>query len=186
MKKVVILNAPPNSGKDVVAAYLIDKYTHLVVHREFKGKLFELTKCIYSVSDAEWDEHYTRELKEVGWDKLGGLSPRKALIYVSEHIIKPNFTKEYFGLALTASLDSGINIITDGGFKEELLPVVESVGAENVLIIQIKRNGCSFVGDSRNYINADDLGVKTIVIENNTTLHDFFKTVEKEIINWLA
>ena len=54
-------------------------------------------KLAYCISDAEWEELYTRENKEIPTPKLNGLSPRQAIIHMSEEVIKPNFGKDYIG-----------------------------------------------------------------------------------------
>lgn len=195
IEKVVVFNAPPGSGKDEACKWLINKtftydvgdtrYSESCHHKEFKGKLFAITREIFSVSKDEWDEHYTRELKEVAWDKLNGLSPRQALIFVSEDIIKPNFSKTYFGESLAKSLYQGINIISDGGFDEEMLPVIEAVGKENILVVKIKRDGCSFEGDSRSFLNTDKLGIMETWVDNNSTLEVFFTNVVEAVEGWL-
>lgn len=191
-KKVVVFNVPPGSGKDEACKDLClsmlpdssGKYLK-VNHKEFKSKLFSITREIFSVSKDEWDEHYTRELKEIPWNKLNGLSPRQALIFVSEDIIKPNFSKLYFGESLAKSLDEGVNVISDGGFDDEMIPIIQAVGKENILIIKIKRDGCSFEGDSRSYLNTDKLGIMETWIDNNDSLDVFFKNVTDTIQDWL-
>lgn len=193
-KKVVVFNAPPGSGKDEACKRLkhcqwfYDKKegtSHKPYHKEFKSKLFSITREVFSVSKEEWDEHYTRELKEVPWNKLNGLSPRQALIFVSEDIIKPNFSKLYFGESLAKSLDHGINVVSDGGFDDEMIPIIQAVGKENILVIKIKREGCSFEGDSRSYLNTDKLRIMETWIDNNDSLDVFLKNVADTIQDWL-
>ena len=185
MKKIIILNAPPNSGKDVAAAYMAEKFSYS--HQEFKRKLFELTKAIYSISDEQWNKFYTRELKEVPSELLLGLTPRESLIYVSENIIKPNFSDEYFGNALATSInntDSGVFIISDGGFISEIQPLIREFGTENIMIIRIHRDGCNFNKDSRNYL-PDLPDICTIDLDNNQTLECFYNAVEVTISDFL-
>ena len=183
-KKVVIFNAPPGSGKDEACKYLLGACSN-TFHKEFKSKLFTITREIFSVSKEEWENHYTRELKEQPWDKLNVLSPRQALIFVSEKIIKPNFSKLYFGESLAKSLEKGLNVVSDGGFEDEVLPIIEAVGKDNILVVKIKREGCSFEGDSRNYLNTDKLGIMETWIDNNSSLSVFFSDVYEVVGEWL-
>ena len=177
--KVIILNAPASCGKDVTAEYLVENLEN-TAHCEFKGQLFKLTKLIYQVSDKLWDSLYTRELKEVPSTYLEGLSPRQALIKVSEGVIKPNYGKDYFGkAALKQALNSHNNfgsnlcVFSDGGFIEELKPMLDYLGKDNILIVRIHREGYTFEGDSRNYLpDSDDYN--TINIYNNGTLEELF------------
>jgi len=186
-KKVVILNGPPGSGKDTLAGILAQTYIG-GVHLEFKQKLFALTKMIYGVSDDVWDGLYSRESKETPHPLFGGLSPRQALIKVSEEVIKPNFGKSYFGEQAAVSLSGQIHFFSDGGFVEEVKPIINKIGAENVLIIRLSREGCDFSSDSRMYL-PDDIGCSVVDIENTNgrvvkTVNEIMAIVETQLLNW--
>lgn len=184
MTKVIILNAPPCTGKDETAKFLCTAMN--TRHAEFKKKLFELTKAIFCVSDEVWDELYTREHKELPTDILRGYSPRGALIYVSESIIKPNFGQDYFGYAAASELEDGqITVFSDGGFANELLPIVDKIGDENVLVIRIHMDGHDFSADSRRYL-PDGLVSNMIDMTNTYGEFDAFKrSVQNEIKKFL-
>lgn len=192
-KKVVILNGPPNSGKDVGAKFIVDNQEILGLgdcyHLEFKKTLFELTRRFYNIRERDWDQLYTREGKEtpndhfeVGfWDAL---SPREALIHVSEKVIKPVFGPRAFGVAACNELKQGINIFSDGGFNEELIPIINEVGIQNILVIHLIRKDCSFENDSRSYLDVDKLGVKYFVVENNGTEEEYTSSLVELIKEW--
>lgn len=188
MKKVVILNGSPNSGKDVAAEEMCDRLDAdgwTVYHKQFKERLIDITTAIYGISGCEWNNIYTREGKEQPYYKLHGMSPRQALIHVSENIVKLHFKSDFFGAAAAQTLREGINIFSDGGFIEELRPIISEVGASNILIVRIHRDGCSFNNDSRKYL-PDDIGPITVDIYNNGTVEEFFDNVENEIKRWLT
>ena len=120
-KVVLILNAPPGSGKDTLAGdddwcqrvgdmlladYQFDKGGQFqcdVEHISFKSAMFDILPSILHVGlDPEsvnefYDRYYDRALKEQPWDKLGGLSPRQFLILLSEDFMKQVFGKDVFG-----------------------------------------------------------------------------------------
>lgn len=156
--KVVILNGPPNCGKDTLADLMYHEYTGAkVARRAMKDGLYDLTADLFLV-DREWFRIVCadRARKEAPMKRLGGRSPREALIYVSEQVVKPAFGHDYFGRYAAENLEQGaLNIFSDGGFVEEAIPVLNVVGADNVLLVQIYREGCSFDGDSRNYLPRD-------------------------------
>lgn len=216
--KVVILNSPPNGGKDSVANYLTKKNYEIYSHKEFKNKLFVLTKELFNISDERFDKIYNdRNLKERPLPDftitrkaarvLSGVLPylanelenndptrqdtsvfmlsvREAMIYVSEVVAKPTFGSDYFGKAAAANLTKGdINVFSDGGFVDELLPLIEEVGKENVMIIRIHREGCSFEGDSRDFL-PDGLVTETYDINNDDTLEELCLYVEDLIREW--
>ena len=161
---LVVFNAPPNAGKDFICDYLVEKYHANKV--EFKKTLRELVKIIYSLTDEKLEWYYHRDNKEKKWDELGGKSIRECFIEVSEHLIKPFYGKEWFGEKLVDSLDTiTVNVASDGGFKEEIEAVAKQIGEENILIIQIYADECSFDGDSRKYLDIN--GVLTYCVFNN-------------------
>lgn len=148
-KQVVIFNAPPKAGKDFICNFLKDNYFCNKV--EFKGKLRELVKVIYSLSKEQVEWLGLRENKENPQEVLGGLSYRGAMIDVSERLIKPRYGKDYFAKALLGELvDFTVNVISDGGFIEEVEYLADS-GCD-MYVIRIHSNGCGFEGDSRQYL----------------------------------
>lgn len=175
--KIIIFNAPPDSGKDWACAHLIKIFGNRINHIEFKKKVIDLLCCVYDLTLEEFYENYTRELKELPSDKFDGLSPRQALIKISEDVIKPNYGKEYFGLSVSRRLvENKINAASDGGFVEELNPIYDKLGAENILIVRIYRDGCTYEGDSRNYIE-EYKDVQIIDLHNDGTLEEFEQKV---------
>lgn len=161
--KVVLFNAPPEAGKDVAAKTCAKAFN--MDHKEFKGKLYDILQVVYSLTDDQMSFLKQRDQKEVPSELLDGLSFRKALIKVSEDIIKPNFSKSYFGDSLAKSISCN-TAVSDSGFVDELMSVVDKVGEDNVLVVRIHRDGCDFANDSRRYI--PDGTVKNIVdIQNH-------------------
>lgn len=173
MAKVIILNGAPESGKDLGASSIvkcmrsegIDANQH-----EFKGQLFKLTKAIYGISEELWDSWYTREGKELPRAELGGISARNALIFTSEKIMKVHFGDRYFG-EFAAKYTGDVVVFSDGGFTAELEPLIEKHGFDNIAVIRIHREGCTFANDSRSFL--PDGCVGTIYdLQNNMKFND--------------
>lgn len=180
-KFVVILNGPPNSGKDVGAAHLAAK--NIGVKKEFKESLIRIAKSVFSLTDEQWDDLSKRKNKETPSDLLMGMSPRDALIFISEDVVKPAYGDAFFGQRARDSLVDGVNIFSDGGFQEEVAAVVESVGRDNILVVRIHRDGCSFANDSRSYL-PDNTCTTVVDLQNNGTLEDFLDTLEHVVCVW--
>lgn len=165
MSIVIIFNAPPQSGKDTVVDLIkmIDFQSNMfksLEHLSFKEPLIELVLRFFDIDRDFWDEHYTSEGKEIKRDWLNGMSQREALIWMSEDCVKPKCGKEFFGEAVAKSIEEDGNTVylfSDGGFNEELQPIIRKVGAENVFIVRIGRDGYTFEGDSRNYIDVPEI-----------------------------
>lgn len=107
---------------------------------------------------------------------------------MSENVIKPSFGKDAFGKAFVNSLpEEGIVFVSDSGFPEELQPVIDHVGSDNVLVVRIQREGCSFEGDSRDYLTPEmfEDKVQFYQVMNNGTEKEFLESVEELVEMWL-
>jgi len=163
--KCIILNGPPFSGKDTIANHYCGIHES-TVKMEFKGKLFEISRAIAGVTEEEWNEHYTRELKEVAWAKLQingiAVSPRIWLQHVSENVLKPFFGKEVIGLMVVnecKQLPKETSVIfSDGGFIEELRDgLLKFYKPCEVFVARLHRDGCDFSNDTRRYLTDEEL-----------------------------
>ena len=180
--KVVLLNGPPDSGKDTIAEHLCST-SRKFVHKEFKEKLFELVKVIYSVSDQRFAELYIE--KETPCEEYHGISPRQAMIKVSEEVIKPIYGHRYFGDQAARSLIEGkVNIFSDSGFVDEAESLIDEIGKKNILLVQISGRG-NFNNDSRNYL-PESLFTNVSVVNNTSTLASLFETVSNDISCFLG
>lgn len=119
---------------------------------------------------------------ESGWRDVRSnkmnLSVREAMIYVSEVICKPRFGDNFFGVSRASKLQEGLTYVEDScGFVEELPPLIQRVGQDNILLIRIHRDGCTYEGDSRQMI-PDGVIDNTFDVYNNGSLEDYFKKME--------
>lgn len=181
--KVVVTNAPPETGKDFAVDAMCFKETRWE-KREFKTPIYEIAAAIYGVSYRFMRELATdRSTKEYPQEELQGKTPREVLIEVSEKVIKPFYGKDYFGKRVVKEMYNPDNVylLSDGGFPEELHGIMEKIGPENLLVIRIMSEGKNFDNDSRRYLTKEDIpGVKIVDIQNNFDeqfLVDFKKIV---------
>jgi hypothetical protein len=199
---VIVFNGPPGCGKDAACLfYETLGYKHL----SFKEELFKETFKFFGVSKGWFMDGYEiRSIKEkpVPQLKVSGqmLSRRDAMIYVSEQYIKPKYGKEYFGKKLSEHITAdGLFCVSDGGFQEELSPIINRFGAEIILVIQLTREGCNFSSDSRRYFNgnlveelvlgkqtpiikshllSEQPDIRTYRVHNNGTKTEFFSAIQ--------
>ena len=164
--------------------------------------MFKETIKYFDVDEAWFMEGYNnREIKEIPSTLLGNMSRREAMIYVSEKVIKPKRGLDYFGNLVADEIDLMKDYcISDGGFIHELLPVVEKVGTENFVLVQLTRDGHDYSSDSRRYFQGNGVryeyinghmtpidkqyvlphvfDVKMYRIHNNSTIEEFEESLE--------
>lgn len=114
--------------------------------------------------------------------ELGYYSSRKALIHVSESVIKPVKGLGYYGNILAEKIEKSEGryfFISDGGYKEEILPILDK--GFLTCIVQLERSGATFDGDSRSLLNKDDFkeynNIKFCQIDNNGSLDDLYNYI---------
>lgn len=196
---IILFNGPPGAGKDLAAQYF--SWDKGFKHLSFKYKLYEETVKYF---DCDWawfmDGYHNREIKEMPTSLLGGFSRREAMIYVSEKIIKPKKGLDYFGSQVAEEIEEGKNYcISDGGFIDELVPVINKVGSDNFVLVQLTRDGCDYSSDSRRYFDGNvvwtyinqhetpienkyilphKFDVRTYRVHNNGTIEEFNRVME--------
>jgi len=156
----LVFNGPPRSGKDQCCSIMRERMNFS--HVSFKEQLIKETINYYGVTHDWFMKTYNdilsdgTPIKEITKQELGGRSRRQALIHVSEDIYKPQYGKEYFGQKLSENLNVGSNYCcSDGGFTEEIIPLINKFGKKNVFVVQLFRDGSDFSNDSRRYLNAN-------------------------------
>tara|TARA_B110000902_G_scaffold6205_1_gene7432 strand:- start:165 stop:788 length:624 start_codon:yes stop_codon:yes gene_type:complete len=200
---IILFNGPPGSGKDHAADYYKQ---YGFKHLSFKYQLFKETIKYFNVDKTWFMERYDdRSLKEVPTWKLGNMSCREAMIYVSEEKIKPRYGLDHFGKLVAAEIDPNVDYcISDGGFIDELIPVIKKVGNNNFTLVQLTRDGHDFSTDSRRYFDGNlienyvlgynteienkyvlphKFNVDTYRIHNNSNISEFNRALEEININ---
>lgn len=152
---IVILNAPPASGKDTIGGILADWHGWEAL--SFKKPMFDLAKSLLGEDKyAQFLELYNdRSTKDKPTSLCGGLSPRDFFIHISEKMCKPLFGEQYFGERfLELVSDKVTTVVTDGGFPQEVRPMLDA--GHKVVIVRLFRNGYEFSNDSRRYLTEQD------------------------------
>lgn len=153
MSKIIILNAPPHSGKDTISNRIKDLAWN-VTQLSFKAPMFDIAYAMLGERrfDMFMKAYNDRNQKEAGQPFLSGKSPREFMIWISESVIKPMFGKEYFGqrVAEAAHNSGGSVIMSDGGFPDEVRALITA--GHEVHVCRLHRDGYTFAGDSRDYI----------------------------------
>ena len=162
---VIALNGPILSGKDYVAGKLagpLIEEGYSVHTAQFKSCLYEWVSRFYNIPMDDLNGFFQRERKEMPCIEFNGLSPRQAIIHVSENVIKPMLGSDYIAEHTVRSIlkqKADVVIVSDIGFQEEMDSLEGSFGPPKCLLIKIAttRDGIKLTygdNDSRNYVTA--------------------------------
>lgn len=159
LNTAVVFNGPPNVGKDTLARLMVPLG---FAHREFKSQLYRDTIAFFRVPEDDFMARATdRDRKDVAWPPLSlwidgrprMMSPREALIHVSENVLKPQYGKDYFGKAMAERCkEEQLDYVafSDGGFPAEIHTLRQVY--KHVFIFMLQRKGCVWGNDSRDYL----------------------------------
>lgn len=141
---------------------------------------YELQELLGREIQPTWIEH------DKGSTRYVQLSIREAMIYISEVVVKPRWGEDWFGKERVRKMKNCQEakwlrnpIFTDDScaFVDELTPLIEYLGQENILLLRIHREGFTFEGDSRSYIPNGIIG-NTVDINNDGTEQQYLDEVE--------
>lgn len=169
--KIIFLNGPPSSGKDTGANYLFKNIKDMRLFKmshPLKTSLAEF----FSLNRFDAERYKDDPNHPVIIDHEGmPWTWRQVQISLSEDWAKKQFGEDVFGrLAVAYLLNSKTTAryttISDSGFKHEVGPIIKTFGPGNCLLIRLSREGCTFEGDSRSYLELDNFGVTSIDMNN--------------------
>lgn len=185
LKKLIILNGPPDSGKDTVADYIANKYGYTKL--EMKGALRKFAHTIVTLTGGDKalcdSLEYNRELKDTKRvPEFGDRTWPEFLIWLSESVAKPIFGNDVFArAAIKAVYDSNAThvVFSDGGFPVEADALWREFG--DLEVIHVYREGRGFgTGrkDSRRYIEHPDANRGHFRLENTSGLAQLMLKVD--------
>ena len=203
-RKVIVFNGPPCCGKDTAAAYALSYIRQHAMyltpmHMKFAEPLKKAAHDLYAVFH-NWDYYDSKDgapVKNMASGDFLGLSPRDAYIEMSNKLKElhgPSALGYIMRKRMVRHNSVGCFITSDGGFVDELEPLVSLLGQRNVLVVEIHAVDKTFVGDSRGYVGNDvQMRWPKVTVKKlpNTigTLEDkeFFKMlVEGTVKGWLG
>lgn len=200
--KAVFFNAPPYAGKDTAAQAVADfmlwggkgAKCYVPYPTKFAHALKQGAHAIFGLDGYAADAF--EDCKEQPCAEFFGETPRTVYKALSEKAMKPLFGKEIFGKIYLRNLQRDLGkdfskagqnmapliLCSDSGFEHEIMPVIGYLGKENVMIVQISRDGCSYLNDTRSYIEIPD--VTTVQIHNQDKAK-FERDVVNAVTAWL-
>ena len=190
--KIVLLNGPPASGKSMATTFLRLDFPGQVV--DPKDVLTRLVSYTFRLTHDQVMLFSQRAEKEVQRTQLLGLSWREALIWASEDVLKPKFGLDVIGQFAVAEIftknkANRLFFVDSVGFTEEALCYYKAFGPKNVITLRLFRDGKTFAGDSRQYIDKDviqNLGGQVRDIQNRYELDLYREQIKVAINEWLG
>ena len=180
MPNIIFVNGPPGSGKDTVANYFFT--TRGYEQLKFAEPIREAVTRHFGIADVDI-EAWKRQ--DIGNGKIG----RDFMIAYSECMIKPINGIDWFGVNAAKSIKvEGVDnyVISDAGFGYEVEACINTLRryAEEdpafprytYQLIHIHRQGHSFKGDSRGWIEPE--GLAPIKVVNDGTIEDLFRDLD--------
>mgnify|MGYP003149221246 CR=1 FL=1 len=185
---IILINGPPSSGKDTAARF-IRKYLGA---REYKMSMTLKSglRELLGIEHPDWDRMLAYGAKDTEWNSLNDMTPRRALIELSEMFMKPMFGGDIFGHVAVRRMKRMVSadhiVVSDVGFTYEVPPILEEWGHKKVRILKLERPGCDFTDDSRGYIDVDQLkmGAYWKSINNQYDLELFEAQVKSVLKEW--
>ncbi len=185
--KLILWNGPRKSGKDTASLYCEAAFK--AHHFKMSGPIKAAIKAMFNFHDEEVE--YLESIKVESTFLLFSKSYVETQISFSETWAKQLFGKYVFGDLAARHLRDAMRknpaqqlyVCSDSGFETEALPVIDLFGRQNTLLVKIHREGKTFAGDSRSYIELE--GVQTIALLNNGTTDQYHGAVHQLVQNWI-
>lgn len=170
--KVIIVNGPPRSGKGVLVGHLL-KHLPNAVYCSFKEPLYQELMSEYLLSREELMRLVDGPTKDVGNRLFNGLTPRAAIIEKDKELKKRHGDMIIAKRVIDAILDTPdygrkTFVFPDGGVGNEVpfaMNILKHYGLLDFSIVQVRRKGCDFTGDTRKYIDNPSMVIHNDVNE---------------------
>lgn len=184
----VLLNGPPRCGKDTAA---------LALERHFAPKMnfiwekfsFPLKTAFAGMMKCEIDdygnvEHFEANKGEIIYEL--NCSYRQWQIDFSEKFMKPLYGQPVFANLLLGRItnNEGLCVISDCGFQVEVDTIASHFPKGRCLLIRIDRPGCTFDGDSREWVEPSN-GANFVNIYNHFEVAWLEREVCSSVEMWL-
>lgn len=114
-----------------------------------------------------------------------GVSYRQWQIDFSESFLKGYGQDIFAKLFVQRNADARCRaiVVPDSGFAEEVGPVTEHFGMENILLLRIHRPGFDFTGDSRSYLHG--VVPNEADVDNDSTVEEFHRKLHSIVGDFL-
>jgi hypothetical protein len=176
MSRLVLISGPGRSGKNTAGKAIAEFYG--ADHFAISDRLKVETHSHFGLPGHLAVDHF-EDCKDEPNAAFDGMTPRQAYIHVSEEIIKPRLGEDYLGrcaLERLADPRFSLKVVSGVGFLDEVLPLVEAVGADRCMHLRIMpaRGMGVDIKDSRQVLDLTPHGIATVQLVNtfDASFHD--------------
>ena len=186
---IILLNGPPRCGKDTAAEFITlmvgnSKVQHMKMSRPLKSAI----RGIFGFTHIEVHalESCKDQSKREDGPEFADLSYREMQIKLFEHL------KETYGPGILGQIFvrhdrhtmKRHTVVSDAGLTVEIEPIVEAYPYKDIGLIQIRRPGCNFDNDIREYIGPHKSIGNFEVVENKYDLELFQAQIRRVLVKW--
>lgn len=186
--RAIFVNGQPRAGKDIAAQAIVAAFPEGTYHKKFAAPLERTVKAFFDLGFLEYGDLREKN-KGIPSPALLGKSMREVMISLSEDWAKKFYNTAVFGTLAVQTLpvrprNHALVIFSDCGFQEEVAIVADHLKRKNCLILQVTRDGCSYEGDSRNFIELE--GVELRKVQNLGSKERFQKDAVNCVKDWIV
>lgn len=155
---VIGLNGPPQCGKDTLAMMIKQRIERLglTIPVRIQPLSYPLREIAFKMVGKVYDPYYYEAFKETQFMEFGLKTGRELMIDISESFLKPLYGQSIMARMMFKGLAEdnfeGLVIVPDNGFTIEASYIHTLVGGDNYYVIRVRRDGCNFDKDSREWV----------------------------------
>jgi len=202
LTRVYLFNGPPGSGKDTAVEYLTRTYP--ITGEKFALPIYMGVSAFLNITPQQLA---MRKELPIFPGQRGSMTHRQLMIEFSERFIKPTFSPTIFGDLLLERFLTAIHgnmsliqaqinaledsstfeevkiaaavAISDCGFTEEVQALLKVLPPEAFTVIYLHREGCSYRGDSRDWLDARFLGIESVHhVRNEGSVERLYRSLD--------
>jgi len=202
LTKILFFNGPPRCGKDTSAIFTMNRFSlgGFKVNEagwrqpdpskfvRFDRFAMPIKRAFAGMVAADIDRFGNVEPYESAKGEVIpwlGVSYRQWQIDFSEKFLKGYGQDIFAKLFVQRNSDARCNaiVVPDSGFAEEVAPVAEHFGLDNILLVRIHRPGFDFTGDSRSYLHG--VVPNEVDVTNDNGVEEFHEKLKSVVGEFL-
>lgn len=178
-----LFNGPPGCGKDTAVEFLLEHINFGVLERMSFPNKRAWAGTVNAPIDEKGNVTYWESIKDEPHWVLGDRTYRNWQQDFAEKFMKPHYGEDIFAKLFVLRNEERhpftTILVPDCGFEVEVDYLVkEWSGRHRIFLVRIQRDGKTFAGDTRGYLEGRNLPPNRVyTVFNNRTLEDFKRSI---------